>query len=376
MTDTWISFAARDGAMITEMPLLTIDGDTIKQTIGRYETATAHLPIAVDVAPTSWKRGTKKGAAFLVFVEDSPLDSRGIPRWGGMITRRRRNQTDLVDLDLVTVEGYLDRRYTGAQTFTATGQNSILTTLFGLVVDGAGGKNGIPLRVVNLDGNAGTLRDKTYLDQDDKTVYSAVVDFMGIIGGPEWTIGLEWVDSTHIGFVAYVGSRIGTSPVAGSGPAATFDLPGNVSTFELVEDYGAGSGATNVVAVSSGEGTLRPQSTPMIANDSERPTFEYRWTPSTSIIDVAVLNSHATDELAVLQGGTSSLTLTASLDDAPQLGTDWNLGDDIQYAVDGTVPGFAPDGITGTARAAGWERTLSGTRTISPVLVLPGDLLE
>lgn len=376
MTDTWISFAARDGAMITEMPLLTIEGDTIKQTIGRYETATARLPIAVDVAPADWKRATKKGAAVLVYVEDSPLDVRGIPRWGGLITRRRRNQTDQVDLDLITIEGYLDRRYTGVQTFTATGQNSILATLFGIVADGAGGQNGIPLRVVNLDGVPGTLRDKSYLDQDDKTIYSALVDFMGIIGGPEWTIGLEWVDNTHIGFVAYVGSRIGSSPIAGAGPAATFDLPGNVASFELVEDYGAGSGATSVVAVSSGEGTLRPQSTPMIANDPDRPTFEYRFTPSTSITDVSTLNGHASDELVVIQGGTSTLTLTADLHDAPKLGSDWNLGDDIQYAVDGTVPAFAPAGIAGIARAAGWERTLSGTRTISPVLVLPGDLVE
>lgn len=226
------------------------------------------------------------------------------------------------------------------------------------------------------DGVPGTLRDKTFLDQDDKTIYSALVDFMGINGGPEWTIGLEWVDNTHIGFVAYIGTRIGSSPIAGVGPAAQFDLPGNVIDFEFVEDFGASSGATSVVAVSSGQGTLRPQSTPMIANDPDRPTFEYRFTPSTSITDVATLNSHATDELAVLQGGTSSLTLTADLHDAPKLGTDWNIGDDIGYSVAGTVPAFAPDGISGTARAAGWERTLSGTRTLSPVLVLPGDLNE
>jgi hypothetical protein len=353
VTDTWLAIEARTGAVITEMPLLTIEGDTIKQTIGRYETATAHLPVSADVVPAEWKRATKKGAAFLIFVEDNPLDARGVPRWGGMVTRRRRNETDTVDLDLITVEGYLDRRYTGDLTFAATGQNTIAATLFGIVVDGAGGDNGIPLRVVNLDGAVGTLRDKTYKDQDDKSVYSALTEFMGILGGPEWTIGLEWVDATHIGFVAYVGARIGASPIAGLMPNASFDLPGNVSNFELAEDYGAGNGATDVMAVSSGEGTARPQSTHMISADVDRPSFEYRFTPSTSITDVATLNSHASDELAVVQGGTSTLTLKAQLDAAPKLGTDWNLGDDVSYDIDGSVPAFGPDGISGTARVGG-----------------------
>lgn len=376
MTDQWLAIAARTGAIISELPLLTVDGDSIKQTIGRYETATAHVPIAGKYAPADWKRATKKGASFLVFVEDSVQDSRGLPTWGGLITRRRRNETDLIDLDLITAEGYLDRRYTGAQTFAATGQNTIMQTLLALVVDGAGGKNGIPLRVVNIDGAPGTLRDRTYLDQDDKTIYSAAQELMGVDGGPEWTIGLEWVDSLHIGLVAQVGARIGVSPLPGLVPNAAFDLPGNVSNFELIEDYSTGNGATDVMAVSSGEGTTRPQSTHMISNDLDRPTFEYRFTPSTSITDVATLNSHATDELHVISGGISSLTLKAELDAAPRIGSEWNIGDDVSYAVAGSVPAFAPDGLAGTARAMGWERTLTGARFVAPTLILPGDILE
>ncbi len=66
----------------------------------------------------------------------------------------------------------------------------------------------------------------------------------------------------------------------------------------------------------------------------------------------------------------------AQFDSSPKLGTDWNLGDDVGYDIAITVPAFAPDGLTGVARVGGWERTLTGTRFISPVLELPGDLDE
>lgn len=374
--DTWLACAARDGAIITEMPLLTIDGDVITQTIGRYETATAHLPIAADVAPPDWRRATKKGAAFLVFVEDDDSDPRGVPRWGGMVTRRRRNETNLVDLDLITGEGYADRRYTGDLNLTATGQNAMIATLFGILVDGAGGKNGVPIRVVNLDPDDGTVRDRTYADQDDKTVYSAATELMGVEGGPEWTVGWEWVDATHLGMVVYVSARLGSSPLPGLAPPTSFDLPGNVIAFELSEDYGTGAGATDVMAVSSGEGDTRPQSDHQIDVDPDRPVFEYRETPSTSITDIPTLNSHASDDLAALSGGTTALTLKANLDTAPRLGLDWNLGDDVGFDIAGTVPAFAPDGLTGTARVGGWQRSLTGTRSIAPVLDLPGDIDE
>jgi hypothetical protein len=374
--DTWVSVAARDGSIIADLPKLSVDGDALKQTLGRYETVSVSLPISADAAPPDWKRATKQGAAFLVFLEDNPDDAtHGVPRWGGLVNRRHRTHGDQLAIDLVTAEGYLDRRYVGDETFTGEGQNAIVTYLVeNYIVDGAGGKNGIPIRVVNLDGADGTARDRTYLDTDDKTIYSVLVDLMGVDGGPEWTIEWEWADETHLGLVFYVGTRIGSSPIAGLMPETTFDMPGCVLAFEIVEDFGSDAGANDVMAVSSGEGDQRPQSPRQTVPDPERPTFEFRFTPSTSITDIDTLTDHAVRAIDAMQGGSTSIALTGSFDKAPRLGQQWHMGDDVIYDIAGSVPSVGPAGVSGVARVGGWEVTTTGTKTVTPILIITGDI--
>jgi hypothetical protein len=66
------------------------------------------------------------------------------------------------------------------------------------------------------------------------------------------------------------------------------------------------------------------------------------------------------------------------VENAPRLGIDWSIGDDIGYVIGGsavdergqeyeTVPGF-PGGVQGSARAIGWELNLTGIETVTPVL--------
>jgi hypothetical protein len=360
--------AARTGDIIEELP--DLDVSRVKQTIGRYEVASgASLPV-VD-APTEWERATKPGASFLVLVEDNPVNRvHGIPLWGAMPIRRRRSAADQVQLDLITGEGYLGSRYVGDESFAGVGQNAIFQALVeSYIVEGAGGRPGIPIRVQVLDDGDGKERDREYFDQDDKTIYSVFQDLMGVSDGPEWTIGWEWQTSPErLTMVLYVGTRIGSSPVAGLQPAALFGMPGNVSAFDLTEDFGAGRGSNDVIATSSGEGDLRPQSEPArFDDDPDRPTFEYRFSPSTSIVNVETLNEHAAKALNGMKSGVTTLELTAAVEDAPRLGVAWGLGDDVAF--DLKAPSL-PSGKSGTARVAGWERTLGGVEYVKPILAL------
>lgn len=375
----WVSTEARTGVIIDDLPDLALA--EAKQTIGQYESTSATLPIDVDDAPADWQRATMEGAAHLILLDDNPSDpAHGIPSIGYMITRNKPDHTDILQLDIATLEAYLDRRFVGDVTYTNVGQNDIAADLINrFVLDGASGLNGIPIRVQYTTAGAGQIRTISYTDASDKTVYSALTELAGVDGGIQWYIGWEWQHSPErITPVFYVGDRVGTAAPAGLSPEATFELPGSVTSFQVVKDYSSGKGATSVVAVSTAQGDTRPQSPAQIAADEIRPTFEYRYTPSTSITDVDTLTSHAQAALANMAGGAFSVAMTASTDSGPQLGVDYHLGDDIGFKVGGvdpvtgreTVPAY-PGGIEGTATLASYSRTLDANPTITPVLINP-----
>jgi hypothetical protein len=254
----------------------------------------------------------------------------------------------------------LNDRYVGDLTFTGQPQNYIARRLIELHV----APSGIPIRVVELPGE-NPVRDRTYLDQDDKTVYSALDELSGVLGGPEWTITWEWVGE-KLGMVFTVGARLGSPAPVDLGPAAQFYLPGNLSNAELTEGYRRGEGANDVMATSSGAADARPQSGRKTNAGDGRPKVEFRWSPSSSITEIGTLDGHANRALAAMQDGTVELALTADRFAPPYLGRDWNLGDTVGF----DLTSWAwPDGITGTARVISIEIT---NTTITPVLDVTG----
>jgi hypothetical protein len=368
----WVSTEMRTGKVIADLPDLDGGGSpiTLLQTMGRYEQLTCSLPL--PTAPENWQRAILEGASTLILLQDD------VPVWGGFVNKSDRTEGDLVPMSLMTIEGWFDRIYLDDETFTAMGQNDIFVYLVNkYAVDGT--LAGLPLRIQVTSGGAGKLRDRAYLHTDDKTLYAALQELAGVIDGPEWTIGLEHQSSPErYTLVLYVGDRVGNAVTPGMGPNATFDMPGGISTFDMSRDFGAGKGATSVIAVSTANGNVRPESPPQTVVDATRPRFEYRYTPSTSINDVNTLTGHASGKLGQLTGGTKSLTLTAIISDSPKFGTDWFMGDDIGYQIGGldgngkdTVPAF-PGGISGVVRAIGVQVVLSDTPTISPVLAGSG----
>ncbi|QDZ15774.1 hypothetical protein [Humibacter ginsenosidimutans] len=361
----WVATRLTTGEQICDLNDLVVD--EVLDTIGRYEMVNATLPI--PTADPDWERATLEGATAYWLLQDYPAGGVPLIIWGGYIVTSQRDETDVVTLTLATFPGYLDARYTGDRTYAATDQNALVTDLITNCV-AAGPAGGVPMRV-QVVGGAGMLRDHTYLDSDDKTVYQALQDAMNWENGPEWWIGGEW-QGQLINPVLYVGNRLGTP--ASPSPEAVFDMPGNCTKFQRVQSFGSGKGANSVMAYASGIGATRLQSPVEYAADPERPTFEYRWSPSSSITDVNTLINYAAAALPNMQNGSRSLTMSAAADQdaTPGYCSRWVLGDDVGYDIN--TPSF-PRGFTGTARAIGMRLTLGNTRTLTPVLV-GGDLEE
>lgn len=364
MTYTWLATEMKTGIVIADLPCLEVS--TIKKTLGKYDTTSATLPL--PAAPENWLRATLHGGSRLICLDMSAGVEEGLPIWGGWVTRRPRNLGDTLELSLATDEQYLDRRFVGDSPYTNVGQNTIATDMFENYI-AVGSNGGLPIRVVNLDGNAGTLRTRTeYTDISDKSIYSVLSELAGVDGGIEWTIGLEWQhDPERITLVAYLGSRVGNQLTPGLEPNAVFESPGDVSEAELLEDYSSDNSGNDFMAVSSASADTRPQSDHVIVDDPDRPTFEFRFTPSTSITDVGILNDHARSKAALLGGGLSTLSLKSAVKNAPRLGLDWGIGDDIGYVIGDGVPAF-PGGTSGVVRATGWQLDFGDIDTVTPIV--------
>ncbi len=341
---SWLATEMLTGRIFADLP--DLDVPRVKRTIGRYEPAQGSLPL--PTAPEDWERVLTPGATCFHLMRPNPGGGLSIPQWGGYITEDPLDESDTVEFPMATIEAYLDRRYVGNKTFTGVGQNLIVQDLIeSYVADGPNG--GIPIRVEIVNGGDGQLRDRSWTDQDDKTIYSILTDFMGVQGGPEWTIGMERLHNPErITWVFYVGDRVGTPVTPGLGPAAVFEMPGAVTSFRRHRSYTKGKGANVVMAYSSGQGEVRPQSAPVVTPDVLRPTFEHRWTPSSSIKEIATLDEHAQAAAPQLARGALSIQLSAAALAAPVLESDWALGDDIGFKIGGTFrPGASTLGAPG-----------------------------
>lgn len=370
---SWLSVATLTGRVLAELP--DFDCAQVSKQIGAGTTASGTLPLTDDTPP-EWPRAILEGGAALVLVDE---DS-GIPVWGGMIVHTTPDHTDKVPISLATYEtGYLSRRFVGDVDYDQTGAVDIaIDILQRFVLTGSNG--GIPMRIVVEGTSRGVVTDQSYQDTSDKTVLSALQALSALDGGPEWTINWETLDSgqTYTPLFRISGTSLGTRVPAGHSASATFEIPGPVSSVSLDRDYTDGNGANDIMATSTASGASRPQSAHVVVPDPNRPTFEDRFTPDTGIDDLDdKLDSYARARAAQIAGGTLTLALTAAVENAPKLGTDWSEGDDIGYVVGGLdrfdrdlVRAF-PGGISGVVRTAGWVLDLTGLEQVTPVLEGP-----
>ncbi|MEU0940483.1 hypothetical protein [Embleya sp. NPDC005971] len=357
MSVQWLACDLRTGMVIEELRALTPSG-ALSRRLGAHTSLSAALPIAG--APVGWQECTLPGRTMLVAVSTTPV-------WAGIVLSRRRGSAPACDLGLATPEAYLDRRYARDHTWTQVNEASVIAAglLGDVAIDGIG---------LTVDAPAtGALRDRTYADSEDRTVLSALVDLMGVQDGPEWEIAPRWRDGsqTSIELVARVRPRIGVQPAV---PAAVFDLPGCVITYEQSESYEQGKGATVTRAAGDGEGSSRTVSDDMIAADllaAGWPRYDYRWTPSTSISQQVTVDDHARAALALMATGSSVWTVQARASAGPQLGQAWDLGHTIRLQVQAGHSDGHPDGVDVVARAWGWDWDPAAD-VVTPILVEEG----
>jgi len=367
MTEYYKAVEAATGFPIADLADFSVD--SLPATLGRPETFTGTMPInpADPAAPVNWIQASDPWCVAILRIDDVTNNVVG----GGYVNQRVRTQGDTVSIPLVTAEGYLDRRMTGAYAPTATDQNTIasqLVTQFAATASAAG-LNGWPV-TINVVGAAGTTRDRIYAVTDRKTVLANLTELMGVQGGPEFTVTWTHLSSPERWLPVFnVGTRIGSTPMPGLSPAVTFELGGTMTGGSIIdlaytEDFSTGKGANYVTAYGLTDPTTGLAQAQSVAYTGSPRQLEvdYAWNPSTSITDAATLLLHAQQQLPFMQQGSRSLAMSIQGNTFPQFGVDFFLGDVVLYRVGGkdasgqeTVPGF-PGGLTGTARVIGVKR--------------------
>lgn len=350
---TWLGCDLVTGRILAELPEIT---GRISRILGDYTSSSLTLPIPVGgpaAQPISViEAATEPRRTMLVAVIND------VPTWGGIVLLRQGGDDATLRLGCVSIEGYLDRRHVGDHTWV--GQDEAATIAAGLAGDAT--VEGIGLLIDAPP--TGRLRDRTYTDQDDATVYSRLRELMAVTDGPEWTIDLDWTDATRtaVAKILRIRSRIGA---VSDSPDVVFDTLGEGSArYIYTEDYTEARGANHIVATSSGEGELRPQSAPARDVPAGHARWERRWSPSSSITDQATLDAHAMAELALRRDGSRTVQITTRWTADPRLSIHWGLGDDVAWHL---VGHRHPGGLAELGRVIGWELDIAAG-LISPIL--------
>lgn len=362
------------GQIIEEFQHLTPSGP-LTRFIGDITSCDFRLPVpqgGLAQPPINWEGATTPFNTMIVVVLfDHPI-------WAGAVVGRQGGTNFTVNIQTVSLEGYLNRRFVGDHTFNQEDESDVIART---LVDSTNIDEGINFELDTPPTEV--LRDRTYIDQNDMTVFEALANLMDVINGLEFTVELDWTNAnrTSVTKIFKTRKRIGqfaptVDPLpniaVGEATATFTTLGGDDTRYMFSEDYTEGRGANHIVAVSSGEGDERVQSAP--ARDEDQflqgfPRWEHRFTPSTGITNIDTLNSHAERRLELMHNGAQTIKLDARGDTYPLIQTDWRIGDDIKYQL---VGGRHPNGFEGIARVIGWEMRMIENK-VSPIVVLPGE---
>jgi len=382
----WKAVEAVTGYPIADLPNFKVD--TLRESFMRAETCTGTMTIspADPLAPENWVAASDPFCVALLPIDDN---TQAVVGSGLYINGRARTQGDTVTLPLVTGLGYLDRRQTGTPanpTYAPANvdQNTVASQLIALYVAAASavGLNGMPVST-SIVGAAGTVRTRTYLKTDRKTVLANLLELAGINGGIEFKMTWQHLTSPERWLpVISIGSLIGNPVTAGLNPAVTFDLGGtaaggNIVDFAYIEDFSDTKGANYVTAWSLTDATTGAnlEQAQAYTGNPRQLELDFAWNPSTSITTTADLLVHAQQQLPLMQKGTRSLVLSVKGNQFPQPGVDYDLGDVVRYQIGGknqegrdTVPSV-PGGISGNTRVLGWQLNPSDASPITtPIL--------
>ncbi|MGH8879488.1 MAG: alkaline phosphatase D family protein, partial [Stackebrandtia sp.] len=210
-TVDWIACDLVTGELLAYLPGVR---GSISRALGAYtqDSLTVPIPLAGPGALRSVIReSTTRARTMIVCIVNS------VPVWAGIVLKAVGGTVGDITFSVVSLEGYLARRYVADHSWTQRDESSVIAA--GLVADAQVEGIGLLLDCPPT----GTLRDRSYLDQDDGTVYDRLVELMGVEDGPEWTIDLDWISDRQQGVakIFRVRKRIGRTK-----PGATISSTG------------------------------------------------------------------------------------------------------------------------------------------------------
>jgi hypothetical protein len=382
LTLQWVAADLLTGRIVADLPSFDPQWP-LKRTVSTVDTGSGTLHLAG--APENWEQAIREGASLVACYDDAD-DTLPIA-WCGYVPTigELEAASDEVPVNMATFEAMLDRVTVGNVTYTTSDHrddiiadlvNTWFTTCgitYLQLSYTAGGGPTPPL----MDSPPASIPTAAIIMQntDDASVLKRMQQVTGQLGG-EFTVNWAFsADQQYLVPTLVFGDRVGRAAVAGSDPAVTYELPGQLVNVRQLRDYSAGAGANKIVPYSSGQGETTPFGTPVVLPTEGRPVFEYRYQPASNT-SPAGLAPFAQQAAKILGPGRRPIGLVVSLARANgrRLGVDWNLGDDIGYAVrspyvdeegnEVTIKAF-PGGLSGVGRCIGYELT---DTTITPVL--------
>lgn len=345
---TWYSCDLESGRLQSILPIET--SGTVQMVLSGQSPATLRLPVTDPRCPSDWPLATIRGRAVMV------AEVHGKIVWAGTIVRRRRTSAAVVDLACKTLESYLVGRYIDTETvgpFDNVDQSTIVAELVA-----AANVSGIGL-IVDAP-VSGIRRDAEYHRYEDLKIYDAINVLSESVDGPEWNIETRWADDPDEQRIEYV-LHVGTPHLgAWNGPPEwtfRYGQAGNIVEFELEESADEGDYANVVVSGGEGDGTDRIMSTSGVAQDQAAlamgwPLVEFR--SATQLKGQGPVDDDARGQLAKLQDGTDTLSVTAKVDTIDLKSAMWGLGDQCRVIIEAGTPSV-PGGFRGLARIVGWS---------------------
>lgn len=334
------------GRVTAQLPL--VPPAELQRHIGASKDADFELPITDRACPADWELCTTPRRTLLVAEADGAI------LWSGIVWVRTRTQDDVVRLDCATPESYLEARYVDGALgpYVQTAQSTILAAL--ITEANVSGIDLIPNIIAST-----VLRDRQYDRYSDQQILDMIEELSESDGGFEWTIDTRWADDPTEKRAELVFRA--AAPTIGSvslNPAWTFSHPGNLVSFEVVEDYSPGAYANVVVAGGEGEGQADGNEPGRIMSTSGaiqelaelqygNPLMEYRH--PTQLKSLAEVDAAARGKLTALKRGTVTAKVKARLEDLNL--AQWSLGDTCRLMLTG---GGYPDGYDAVWRVIGW----------------------
>lgn len=344
---SWVAVSLVDGHPICDLPYL--QADTLEYHL--MEGTTQSLKLPYDHLPVNWEAATLPGGVAYILTQDEH------PIWGGILVDVTSSLAgDALDLKVDTIETYLERPGTGDLEYRQKPQTWIVADIVQRAAI-----TGMRNCLVAKYGDSTILRDRSYKDTDEKSVLSAIQELANIQNGPEWGHWWELTDKGTYRCVIEAKDHYGSTS-----PVTDFTLS-QMTGFVRERDASDTALANRVRAVSTADGDVRPSSSWHSYYDPDRPVWPLSFTPSTSIKDVATLESHAARRLAYRARGTLTHSVDLDLLTAPRLGVEWMPGDMVRWDVTG-ADSLMPGDTEGIARVIGYRISFQGSWTLTPIL--------